>query len=94
MKPTRSTNRTETSRRSATGGGATGAATGAAGWPSGVPHSPQNRWPGGFEAPQDAHPAASALPQLPQNFWPAGFSVPQVEQANTPRSLSGSAGLR
>jgi hypothetical protein len=43
-----------------------------------VPHVPQNRWPGGFVAPQFGQPDASAVPQLPQNFWSAFAGVPHA----------------
>ena len=81
VKPTRSANSTETRRRSSGGGAsrvrppvAVDRGIGDAGAPAGVPHSPQNRCPGGFEAPHDGQFAASAVPQLPQNRCPGGFS--------------------
>ena len=43
---------------------------------SGVPQVPQNRWPGGFDAPHEAQSEASGFPHSPQNRWPGGFSVP------------------
>src|SRR5438552_865420 len=45
-----------------------------------VPHSPQNFWPGGFEAPHVGQPRARAIPHSPQNLWPAGFAAPQLPQ--------------
>src|SRR5919109_4779205 len=87
VKPTRSANRTETSRRSATGAvWAAPAAAGVAAGPaaaSGEPHSPQNFCPGGFAAPHEEQVAASAVPHSPQNFCVAGFSAPQFEHVVT-----------
>jgi hypothetical protein len=48
-----------------------------------LPHVPQNRCPGGFEAPQLGQPEARADPQLPQNRWSADASAPHVEQVIT-----------
>ena len=56
--------------------------------PSGVPHSPQNFWPGAFAAPHEEQVAASAVPHSPQNFWPVWFSAPQFEQVITQSSFS------
>src|SRR3954447_15252921 len=84
VKPTRSANRTETRRRSATGTSVLAgfAVVVAAAAPSCVPQSPQKRWPGGLTAPQLGHAASSEVPQLPQNRLPVGFSVPQLGQVN------------
>ena len=82
MKPTRSAKRTETSRRSAAGAAGSRVA-GARRLDSAVPHSPQNRCPGGLAAPQDEQTAASAFPHSPQNFCPAGFSAPQLVQVTS-----------
>ena len=87
MKPTRSANSTVTSRRSATGDSTlAGVANRLSPTSSAAPQSPQNRFAGGFELPQEEQAAASALPQSPQNFFPAGFSVPQFVQTVTPRA--------
>src|SRR5439155_17935831 len=76
VNPTRSANSTETSRRSAAGTWCSGAEVAGteAPWPNGVPHSPQNFWPGGLTAPHDGHEFESVLPHSPQNFWPGGLS--------------------
>jgi hypothetical protein len=42
---------------------------------SGVPHSPQNFWPGGLAVPHEGQASVSAVPHSPQNFWPAGLSA-------------------
>src|SRR5262245_38367040 len=91
VNPTRSAKRTETRRRSAacfsgTAGGGV-AAAGASATSSELPQSPQNRFPGGFEAPHDAQTDASAFPQSPQNRLPAGFSAPQLGQVLTVERL-------
>src|ERR671930_1114507 len=85
VKPTRSANRTETSRRSATGaigaGGSPAGATSTASRASGEPHSPQNLAPGEFATPQDGQATASGLPHSAQNFRPGSFSVAQLGQS-------------
>ena len=49
-----------------------------------VPHVPQNRWPGGFEAPQLGQPEARGDPQSPQNRWSPsnrhGYVNPMVDE--------------
>ena len=87
MKPTRSANRTETSRRSAAGPMSAGVVD-AAKAPSALPHSPQNFMVGGFAAPQLGQVCASALPHSPQNFRPASFSEPQDEHLTTSATCS------
>jgi hypothetical protein len=87
VKPTRSANRIETSRRSATDAGcaaptAVRVATGRSA-ASDEPHSPQNFCPGGFVAPHEEQIAASAVPHSPQKFCVAGFSAPQFEHVVT-----------
>ena len=73
VKPTRSANSTDTTRRSVTasviGGG--GAAEGAFS-PRGVPHSLQKRASEAFGVPQEGHGWRSGAPQLLQNFAPRG----------------------
>src|SRR5919198_6160344 len=81
VNPTRSANKTETSRRSASGGA--GGPAGAGTWASGVsaaPHSPQKRSPGSLSVPQAGQSTASGRPQLAQNLRPSRFSVPQFGQ--------------
>ena len=56
------------------------AATGAIPPSSEAPHSPQNRTPGSFPAPQAGHAWLSSAPQPPQNLRPGLFSVPQLAQ--------------
>jgi hypothetical protein len=51
-----------------------------------VPHSPQNRCPGGFALPQAEQVTASGVPHSPQNFCPDGFSAPQFAHMVTPRA--------
>ena len=82
MKPTRSANSTETSRRSAAGGSLGG--VGASRRPSGLPHSPQKRTPASFGAPHDGHARASGEPHSPQNLRPAVLSAPHAVQALIP----------
>jgi len=53
---------------------------------SGVPHSPQKRWPGGLAAPHDGHTAASGAPHEPQNRCPAGFSAVQFAHVVTQKA--------
>jgi hypothetical protein len=86
VKPTRSANNTDTTRRSAIGAGAAaGGARGSERVPasSRAPQLPQNLCPGGFGVAQEEHTSARALPQLPQNFCPAGFSARQLGHAAT-----------
>src|ERR1700720_264061 len=88
VNPTRSANKTDTSRRSATGADWVAAGSGAAaadtpglGAPaSAVPHSPQNFCPRGFAVPHEEQPSASPAPHSPQNFWPDGLSAEHREQ--------------
>src|ERR1035437_2263329 len=49
-----------------------------------VPHSPQNRRPGGFDAPHAEQVRAKRVPHSPQNFWSGSFLVPQFEQIIRP----------
>src|SRR5947207_3181039 len=81
LKPPRSMNRTDTSRRSATGAARSSGATLVA---SGVPHSPQKRSVGSFAAPHAGHDTERATPQLAQNLRPGLFSVPQFVQVIPP----------
>jgi hypothetical protein len=82
VKPTRSTKRTETTRRSATAVvepvpcGSIGAT------PSTrrAPHSLQNLALGPFEVAQAAHVRRSEAPQSLQNFASGGLSAPQLPQ--------------
>ncbi len=83
MNPTRSANRTVTSRRSVAGstswaGGAGGGSAPAA---TGVPHSPQKRSSAVTGAPHAEQVEASETPHSRQNRLPAGFSVPQATQS-------------
>ena len=97
MKPTRSANRTETSRRSATAAElATGAcAAGRAVGSSGVAHSEQNFAPGRFALPQVGQDAGRGVAHSAQNLEPGRFSVPQFEQVTTlTASLCGPFTLR
>ena len=80
MNPTRSANRTDTSRRSAWGCGA-GRGPDSGGVSSGVPHSPQNLTPGGFAAPQDGHDRWSGAPHSPQNLRFPSLGSPQAAQS-------------
>src|SRR5688572_2490383 len=89
VKPTRSAKRTDTSRRSATGGdvGPSDAgmadaktATPAVGPVNDVPHSPQNFASAGLAVPQLGQETASTVPHSLQNLRPASFSVAQFEQ--------------
>ena len=75
---TRSTNSTETSRRSAVAAGPAAAAARL------VPHSPQNLTAGAFAAPHSAQVTARPLPHSPQNFLPASFAVPHERQTSSP----------
>src|SRR6266571_1507647 len=87
VKPTRSANRTETSRRSATGVASDPLAVpGAVVAPSAsdVPHSPQNFAPASFDVPQFGQSKASGDPHSRQNFLPASFSVEQLGQITPP----------
>src|SRR5437660_2828512 len=79
VNPTRSANRTLTSRRSVAAAMGLGAATAGrdSGAPRDAPHSPQKSNWGSLAAPQEGHSFASAPPHLPQNFRPGAFSVPQ-----------------
>ena len=98
VNPTRSVNRTDTSRRSATSAGVPvdaeleRAAGGAGTTPAtrGVPHSPQNRIVGALAVPHDGHAKLSWAPHPPQNLRPGSFSVPQLVQvmAASPSPLS------
>ena len=82
MKPTRSANRTETSRRSAAGASRAraAAAPGPAWAEAGAPHSPQNFSLPARAAPHDPHESASGVPHSMQNFFPCGFSAAQLGQ--------------
>ena len=93
MKPTRSANRTETSRRSAAAGsGATGLLRGDASPASAPPHSSQNACSGSAAAPHEGQASASGDPQPRQNLAPGRFSVPHAAQVvTTLRSLLGYA---
>ena len=93
MKPTRSANRIETSRRSAdvadatdvtpiaaTAGTASSLEAVEAPAPSGDAHSPQNESPGSYDAPQDGQVSARGAAHRTQNFRPGLLSAPQFEQ--------------
>jgi len=45
---------------------------------SAVPHSPQNRWPGVWGAPQLGQLLAIGVPQSPQKRWLTGLAAPQL----------------
>ena len=79
VKPTRSTNSTEHSRRSVSGPVGAGAATSGAGASAStdVPHSVQNRRPGASGAAQARQTALNALPHAPQKRCPRLASAPQ-----------------
>src|SRR3954471_13362425 len=89
--PTRSANRIETRRRSATGapaipaGWSDAAPVGAAAVaadadaPTGVPQFEQNLAPGIVGVPHAVHVAANAVPHSEQNLAPTRFSLPQTE---------------
>src|SRR4051794_34435411 len=88
VKPTRSQNRTEHTRRSVTSAGErtaseeTGlsaplrAAAGLGTAANGVPHSPQNFCPASTAAPHDGQLAARPAPHSRQNRPVVGFEVP------------------
>src|ERR1700694_3113952 len=89
-KPTRSANRTDTSRRCADAGSGTccaepwaeRAGCGAQpGWPTCVPHSSQNLASGRSGVEQLAQVRAKAAPHSEQNLLPARLSAPQLGQA-------------
>jgi len=80
VKPTRSMNSTETTRRSATGVGGAAAGSAAA---SGEPHSPQNFVSGAFRLPQLAHATARDAPHSPQNFLPLSLAAPHAVHVAT-----------
>ena len=79
VNPTRSANRTLTTRRSATGV-VVGPSAAAAAPSVGVPHAGQNLAPGGRGAEQARQPASRRAPHSGQNFWPAWTSVWQFGQ--------------
>src|SRR5438067_11825488 len=79
VKPTRSANRTETSRRSVAGMTISPASTASA---RGAPHSPQNLSPGWFAAAQEGHEIARPAAHWAQNLRPGRFSAPHREQTN------------
>ena len=99
VNPTRSTKRTETRRRSATGAipaavdarttGAAATAPTAVISPAvsaldrGFPHSPQNLAPGSFAAPHVGQAVDSRAPHSKQNFRASSFAVPQLAQVST-----------
>ena len=92
VKPTRSTNSTETRRRSAAAGsraeaGACGAATPAL--LSLVPHSPQKFTPGALAVPHDGHGATRLAPHSAQNFRPSSFGVEHAAQITVPLASFG-----
>src|SRR5262249_24741536 len=83
--PTRSANRTETSRRSvvcsdvterAGGGGVPATGTAPA---REDPHSPQNFIPGAFRVPHEGQATVRGRPHSPENLRRASFSNPQFE---------------
>ena len=81
VKPTRSANRTETSRRSATGAAVlSGPAMRGCPELSDAPHSPQNFAVGGFAVSHAGQASVSAVPHSPQNFLPTSFSALQALQ--------------
>src|SRR3954454_24596958 len=90
VNPTRSANRIETRRRSATGAatagvgwGTRGAATDARGPTNDVAHSPQNLTVGSFPAPHFGHTTTRGEAHSPQNLRPAVLGAPQFEQITT-----------
>ena len=104
VKPTRSTKRTETRRRSATGPDAeswrpfpeTVGASAVADLVSAtspaaareLPHSPQNFAPAGLTVPHTGQVAASRAPHSTQNLRPSSFAVPQLAQVSTVPGLA------
>ena len=81
VKPTRSANRTETSRRSAAGRRRRAAGSELRRCASADPHSPQNFFAGAFAVPQAGQATRERAPHSPQNFRPAWFSALQAGQA-------------
>ena len=105
VKPTRSANRTDTSRRSATGtkagppgraptrgSGPTDPPTSAA--VNGVAHSPQNLAVGGFGVPQFGHAVTRRAAHSTQNLRPTSLSVPQFAQITWSPSASSERSAR
>ena len=86
MKPTRSANRTDTTRRSMAGAEVAEAAAGSRAIApglavvSGLPHSPQNLLSGAFGEEQEPQITTSAVPHSLQNLRPASLSAPHAEQ--------------
>ena len=82
VKPTRSRNRTETSRRSVdcVAGDRSEAASGTT-VDSGAPHSPQNLAAGGLTVPQDGQARSNEEPHSMQNRRPASLVVPHAAQS-------------
>src|SRR4051812_13319321 len=80
VKPTRSTNRTDTCRFSdCDGPGCAGSAAGAVDVAaSGAAHCPQNRCSPPTSAPQDGHWRARGAAHWPQNRLPSELSEPQA----------------
>ena len=98
VKPTRSANSTQTSRRSATGAAVPAAPAGVVAVTA-APHSPQNRSPASSGAPQAEHPLASDPPQAEQNLRPSRLLTPQcaqetIERETTARSCAWSSHRR
>ena len=95
VKPTRSANSTDTSRRSATGRLVGAGDEASVVSPSRrVPHRPQNLAPGTRGAPQFGQAAASGFPHWTQKLTSAEFSVPHRSQviivsARPPRRRAG-----
>src|SRR5439155_16653461 len=83
VKPTRSTNRTETTRRSAADGASRKVASRATGAPlslSDAPHSRQNLRPRSLGVPHASQGALSTPPHSPQNFAAVSLAAPQCGQ--------------
>src|SRR6266540_3587740 len=70
VKPTRSTNKTDTRRRSEAGTSCAAGATDGAAGVSAEPHSPQKRSPGSFAVPQAGQSRARAPPAIRAELAP------------------------
>src|SRR5215212_11174630 len=87
VKPTRSTNNTDTRRRSVSGSCGSPAAVDegdAASETNGEPHSPQNLASAALAAPHAAHPIESRAPHSLQNLRPGSLPTPHATHLMTP----------
>ena len=92
MKPTRSANSTDTSRRSATAipiGATVAPGTGCDSAGSSEPQFAQKWAPGRLAWPHTGHPAASRVPHWMQKLAPAWLAVPHVSQINVAEPYNG-----